>query len=310
MTVRVHPRAPWTGWAPTSPCGPDCQPVERGPVAALPLVAGRMVALVAVVLATLVMAPFVPPSARVRWLRACCAAALRASGVRLRVTGSVAGGGVLLVSNHMSWIEILGVGAVHPVRMIAKLEVRDWPLIGGVAARSGALFVDRAGLRSLPAPSPPRPTRCARGTSWGCSQRARRGAGRRQASSGGRRSRLRSTRACRSSPWRADAAAGRCPDGRRDLHRRRHALGRADASARMPALECSLTVLPPLEPGADRKDLARRAAEAVASVTGVPAPGGARRLSAAAAGRRGVRGASCLAYVPTPMLCTLATAAR
>ena len=151
VPARVHPRPVWTSWVPVSPCGPDCQPAERGPVAPLPLVVVRMAALVVVLLGTLAMAPFVPAPARLRWLRGCSAAALRATGVRLRVTGSVGGGGALLVSNHLSWIEILAVGAVHPVRMLAKLEVRDWPLIGGVAARCGALFVDRAGLRRLPA---------------------------------------------------------------------------------------------------------------------------------------------------------------
>jgi 1-acyl-sn-glycerol-3-phosphate acyltransferase len=284
VTIRAHPRAPWTGWVPTSPCGPDCQPAERGPVAALPLVAGRMTALVAVLLATLVMAPFVPASARVRWLRACCAAALRASGVRLRVTGSVTGGGALLVSNHMSWIEILGVGAVHPVRMIAKLEVRDWPLIGGVAARSGALFVDRAGLHSLPATVAATADALRagdvvgvfpEGTTW-CGAAAgefRRAAFQAAIEAG--------------APVVPVAVVLRPPGG----------APTADAAfigeetlwdalmrvLRMPALECSLTVLPPLEPGADRKDLARRAAEAVASVTGVPHPvSGAPRTTAPA----------------------------
>src|SRR5256885_6424524 len=35
------------------------------------------------------------------------------------------------------------------VRMVAKREMGDWPVIGGIARRSGALFVDRAGLRGL-----------------------------------------------------------------------------------------------------------------------------------------------------------------
>ncbi|GAA1273755.1 lysophospholipid acyltransferase family protein [Pseudonocardia aurantiaca] len=284
MTVRVHPRAPWTGWAPTSPCGPDCRPVERGPVAALPLVAWRMVALVAVVLATLVMAPFVPPSARVRWLRARCAAALRASGVRLRVTGSVAGGGVLLVSNHMSWIEILGVGAVHPVRMIAKLEVRDWPLIGGVAARSGALFVDRAGLRSLPATVAATADALRAGDVVGVFPEGTTWCG---AAAGEFRRAAFQAAIDAGAPVVPVAVVLRPPGG----------APTADATfigeetlwdalmrvLRMPALECSLTVLPPLAPGADRKDLARRAAEAVASVTGVPHPvSGAPRTTAPA----------------------------
>ncbi|TWH66350.1 1-acyl-sn-glycerol-3-phosphate acyltransferase [Micromonospora olivasterospora] len=57
----------------------------------------------------------------------------------------------LVVANHLSWLDILAVLAVAPARMLAKREVRDWPLIGLLAAAAGALFVDRARPRALPA---------------------------------------------------------------------------------------------------------------------------------------------------------------
>ena len=58
--------------------------------------------------------------------------------------------GVLVVANHLSWIDVLALAAVAPVRPLAKREVGEWPFIGRLARRAGALFVDRAGLRALP----------------------------------------------------------------------------------------------------------------------------------------------------------------
>ncbi|WP_234443647.1 lysophospholipid acyltransferase family protein [Streptomyces sp. NRRL B-24484] len=98
-------------------------------------------------------------------VRGCCGPALRerlvqrwarlligAFGVELRA-GPVprTDGGVLLVANHVSWLDILLVAAVRPARMLAKTEVRAWPLVGPLAAWAGTLFLDRDRLRALPA---------------------------------------------------------------------------------------------------------------------------------------------------------------
>jgi 1-acyl-sn-glycerol-3-phosphate acyltransferase len=50
----------------------------------------------------------------------------------------------LILSNHMSWADILVIGAVTPIDFVAKREVRDWPLIGQAAARLRSVFVDRS----------------------------------------------------------------------------------------------------------------------------------------------------------------------
>jgi hypothetical protein len=57
--------------------------------------------------------------------------------------------GVLVVVNHSSWIDVLALTALAPVRLVAKREVGQWPLIGGLARCAGALFIDR-GLVLLP----------------------------------------------------------------------------------------------------------------------------------------------------------------
>lgn len=60
-------------------------------------------------------------------------------------------GRALLVANHVSWLDVLAVLAVSPARMLAKREVRRWPLVGALAAAAGTVFVDRSRPRDLPA---------------------------------------------------------------------------------------------------------------------------------------------------------------
>lgn len=49
----------------------------------------------------------------------------------------------VLVANHVSWLDIYVVHAVWQVRFIAKSEVRKWPVIGWLSARTGTLFIER-----------------------------------------------------------------------------------------------------------------------------------------------------------------------
>ena len=56
-------------------------------------------------------------------------------------------GGYLVVANHVSWLDIFVLNAIHPSRFIAKSEVRSWPLIGWLCKRSGAIFIERATWR-------------------------------------------------------------------------------------------------------------------------------------------------------------------
>ncbi|GAA3443550.1 lysophospholipid acyltransferase family protein [Planomonospora venezuelensis] len=74
------------------------------------------------------------------------AAAGAASGVRAAVPGTAP----LLVANHVSWLDPLVMAAALPCRLLAKREVRTWPVVGGLAAGSGALFIDRDRLTALP----------------------------------------------------------------------------------------------------------------------------------------------------------------
>ncbi|HUV99533.1 MAG TPA: lysophospholipid acyltransferase family protein [Gallionella sp.] len=52
--------------------------------------------------------------------------------------------GCLIVANHVSWLDIIVLNAIHPSRFIAKSEVRDWPIIGWLSRRCGTVFIERA----------------------------------------------------------------------------------------------------------------------------------------------------------------------
>ncbi|WP_298832233.1 1-acyl-sn-glycerol-3-phosphate acyltransferase [uncultured Piscinibacter sp.] len=87
--------------------------------------------------------PFLRPAQRMGHVGRWSARMLRALGIALEVRGSVHPGPVLLVANHVSWIDILAVNAVHPARFVAKADVRHWPFLGWLVACGGTLFIER-----------------------------------------------------------------------------------------------------------------------------------------------------------------------
>jgi 1-acyl-sn-glycerol-3-phosphate acyltransferase len=292
-TALPHPARATAGWAPSSPCGPDCLQDADPDAASRLRMAARLVRLVVVLLAAVLVGAVlaVPPlrgPVRGRALRAGCRAALSAVGVRLRVHGgfSADGAGVLVVANHVSWIDVLAMGAVQPVRMLAKRELRDWPVIGGLAARTGALFVDRAGLRSLPATVAATTQALRSGSAVGVFPEGTTWCG---AAAGTFRRAAFQAAVDAGVPVRPVAIELRRPDGSPD----RSSAFVGDQTLwdslsrvlRLPVLVCELTVLPVIPPGvaADRRELARLAADAVGGHTGVKHPPTRHRPSCAAA---------------------------
>lgn len=49
----------------------------------------------------------------------------------------------LLVSNHLSYLDILVLGSLAPCVFVSRHDVRDWPIFGLFARLSGTLFIDR-----------------------------------------------------------------------------------------------------------------------------------------------------------------------
>jgi 1-acyl-sn-glycerol-3-phosphate acyltransferase len=56
----------------------------------------------------------------------------------------------LVVSNHISWLDIPVIFSLKPITFVSATEVKTWPIIGILAKISGAIFVDRDRRASLP----------------------------------------------------------------------------------------------------------------------------------------------------------------
>ncbi|MGH3565107.1 MAG: lysophospholipid acyltransferase family protein [Pseudonocardia sp.] len=236
----------------------------------------RFAALAGLVLLALLGTSLLPGRSRGRWLRSCSRAALRVAGVRLVVSGADdyrVDGGMLVVANHQSWIDVLALTAVAPVRILAKRDVRTWPVIGSLAARGGALFLDRTELRSLPATVAGTADALRAGVAVAVFPDGTTWCG----AAGGpfRRAAFQSAIDARV-PVRPVAITLRLPDG--SPARAAAFVGDQELVEsvcrvlRLPGLVCELTILPELAPGADRRELARTAAWAIADVTGVAHP--------------------------------------
>lgn len=65
-------------------------------------------------------------------------------GIELRVTGNaIVPGPLLLVANHISWLDILVMHAARHCRFVSKSEVKHWPLLGTLATGAGTLYIER-----------------------------------------------------------------------------------------------------------------------------------------------------------------------
>ena len=65
-------------------------------------------------------------------------------GVRVHLSGApVAPGPVLLVSNHISWLDIPVLSSITPLSFVAKREVSTWPFISTLAKLQKTIFIDR-----------------------------------------------------------------------------------------------------------------------------------------------------------------------
>ena len=88
--------------------------------------------------------PGMPPAQRHQHIAGWSAGLLRAAGITLQSSGQFADGAKLIVSNHVSWLDIIAVHALCPqARFVAKSDVRQWPLIGPLVAGAGTLFIAR-----------------------------------------------------------------------------------------------------------------------------------------------------------------------
>lgn len=72
--------------------------------------------------------------------------------IRVEVSGAPPQSGavpVMMVANHVSWLDIYVINAVRAARFVAKSEIRDWPLLGWFSEKAGTLFIERARWRHI-----------------------------------------------------------------------------------------------------------------------------------------------------------------
>ncbi len=118
----------------------------------LPRVLWRLLRLLAQVasgwLTIVFLFPRLSPLAREQRVTAWSIGMLRALGLRLEVEG-VPGeqGPLLLVSNHISWLDILVLHAARFCRFVSKADVHHWPVLGRMATGAGTLYIERASRR-------------------------------------------------------------------------------------------------------------------------------------------------------------------
>lgn len=87
---------------------------------------------------------------RRRLLGGGCRGCLALMGVRVRVRGGTPSTPGFLVSNHLSYLDVLVLGAVVDAVFVSRADVSGWPGIGRLARWSGTLFLDRRRTAELP----------------------------------------------------------------------------------------------------------------------------------------------------------------
>ncbi len=69
---------------------------------------------------------------------------MRLIGIQMQVEGELTAGAVLLVANHVSWLDITALHAVVPqARFVSKADIRSWPLLSRLADAADTLYLER-----------------------------------------------------------------------------------------------------------------------------------------------------------------------
>ena len=94
------------------------------------------------------------PQRRARWRQFCfrngSRSLLAVMGARVESRGSAPKPPFFLVTNHLSYIDVLVLATLVDGVFIAKSDVAGWPILGPVCRSMGTLFVDRRVNRDLP----------------------------------------------------------------------------------------------------------------------------------------------------------------
>ena len=95
---------------------------------------------------TVFVFPFVSPRRKRALIRRWSRQMLVMLGIKRRVNWHHAGGmhgHVMIVANHISWLDIFVLNAQQTVRFVAKAELARLPVIGHLCRNAGTLFIER-----------------------------------------------------------------------------------------------------------------------------------------------------------------------
>ncbi len=79
---------------------------------------------------------------RAEWLHRFCSTALRGLGLELTVEGAFPGRGAV-ISNHLSYIDIVVFAALSPCVFCSKAEIEKVPVLGWMTTMAGTIYVER-----------------------------------------------------------------------------------------------------------------------------------------------------------------------
>jgi 1-acyl-sn-glycerol-3-phosphate acyltransferase len=94
---------------------------------------------------TMFVFPFVSDARKRRLVKRWSRRLLGILNVSARVRGELTSvsGNVLLVANHISWLDIFVLNAHLPVRFVAKAEIARWPVLSRMVRGAGTVFIKR-----------------------------------------------------------------------------------------------------------------------------------------------------------------------
>ncbi|MFI5779371.1 lysophospholipid acyltransferase family protein [Nocardia sp. NPDC051570] len=152
-SLACPPAAPVHAWMPSSPCGPSC--VEIAPAAGTVRTGARVLGMVGLLLAFPAVNLATPKRYRAGLHRRYARAALRSCGIRLRVIDQRTSvpdndSGTLVVAGHVGWTDVVALAAVDPMGFVARADLIDWPVLGGLARLMRVIPIERERLRQLP----------------------------------------------------------------------------------------------------------------------------------------------------------------
>ncbi len=142
-------------WLPRATCDAGCVHVGEATASRRLRVALRVTlrVMLALLLAPGLALLAMPLPGRTRAQRIYCRMVLRCFGIRITVTGSPIRNlrGVLVVSPHMSWLDVFAIGSVLPGSFVARADMFTGPATGIVARVLKIIPIERSSLRRLPA---------------------------------------------------------------------------------------------------------------------------------------------------------------